>query len=72
MKQKKNNNIMKQKNNNNNRFSSEMLEIMTGLHKAGCVDELTTREFEGIHFTKPKEFTAEEIVELRKRETIVC
>lgn len=28
------------------------------------------REFEEIHFTKPKQFTAEEIVELRKRENV--
>jgi|GEM_PF-4667754 len=55
---------MKQKK-TNYRFSSEMLEIMTGLHKAGCVDKLTMREFEEIHFTKPRQFTAEEIVELK-------
>jgi putative transcriptional regulator len=54
----------------NSRFSAEMLEIMTDLHKAGCVDKVTMRKFEDIHFAKPKQFTAEEIIKIREKENV--
>jgi putative transcriptional regulator len=57
---------MKQKK-SNNRFSSEMLEIMNGLHKAGCVDKVTMREFDQLCFKNIKSCEAKEIKKIREK-----